>query len=384
MELQTVSSIFDLTPLEQGGTVNRRGIDFQDHVAAEFCLDMLLGTELMEVWCETQDDITLIWRRGGVVVAEFVQVKSNVSFNAWSVSNLCDRKGLGSGHSILEKSLANDRCKEKCCFRMVSSQTVNDDLKVLTYRIGSVARKLESDEFKVLDEALAKKVKDFLSPNGRDYKFWAENIEWEVKHDSIAVENQAIRKLRKFLEQQGFVIGEEQLEELYRRLTRRVYQAGLEDCNTNSESKRIKKADLQRWIIDITTQTLHPVMGRSNRMQGKMEAALLPDDIIEMAKEERRRYREEILNPKYLTIDEHHLVEGEVLAQLQVLKAKLDVGIIDLQGPEFHALCLEKLEEIKRDLPLKTSVPLVILHGNMYDIVNRCYHRFNKIVRRSA
>ena len=37
-------SIRDLEPLETGGTLNRQGLAFQDHVALGFCLDMLLDT----------------------------------------------------------------------------------------------------------------------------------------------------------------------------------------------------------------------------------------------------------------------------------------------------------------------------------------------------
>jgi hypothetical protein len=65
LNTKTVNSIYDLAPLEHGGIDNRKGIDFQDHVAADFCLDMILDNGLKEVWCETQDDITLIWNREG-------------------------------------------------------------------------------------------------------------------------------------------------------------------------------------------------------------------------------------------------------------------------------------------------------------------------------
>ena len=64
MGLETFS-IHDLPPLETGGIVARKGFSFQDHVAVGFILEMYENENLEQVWCETQDDITLIWRKNG-------------------------------------------------------------------------------------------------------------------------------------------------------------------------------------------------------------------------------------------------------------------------------------------------------------------------------
>ena len=137
----SAKSIYNLVPLETGGTLNRIGIGFQDHIAAGFCLDMLTDERLLEVWCESQDDITLIWEVAGQIKVEFVQVKSNELNQLWSVATICNREGKGVGHSILEKSLANDRCEEACCFRIVTTRPVQDELKLLTYPLDSPYRK---------------------------------------------------------------------------------------------------------------------------------------------------------------------------------------------------------------------------------------------------
>jgi hypothetical protein len=71
------ASVYDLAPLEAGGSIARQGFAFQDHVAVGFCLDLLMNPSLLEVWCETQDDITLLWRSVTDVIVEFTQVKSN-------------------------------------------------------------------------------------------------------------------------------------------------------------------------------------------------------------------------------------------------------------------------------------------------------------------
>src|SRR5688572_27416124 len=97
-------SIYSLPPLETGGTRSRQGLAFQDHIAVGFCLDMLIDPELAEVWCETQDDITLLWRREAGLVVEFVQAKSHELNQLWSISELCKREGARAGTSIIERS----------------------------------------------------------------------------------------------------------------------------------------------------------------------------------------------------------------------------------------------------------------------------------------
>ncbi len=69
----TPQSIHSLPPLERGGVIARHGFDVQDHVAAGFFLSMLETPELLQVWCETHDDITLIWQGSSAEEIEFVK-----------------------------------------------------------------------------------------------------------------------------------------------------------------------------------------------------------------------------------------------------------------------------------------------------------------------
>ena len=52
-------------PWNRAVPVARAGFLYQDHVGARFCIEMLRNTKLAGVWCETLDDITLIWSDGG-------------------------------------------------------------------------------------------------------------------------------------------------------------------------------------------------------------------------------------------------------------------------------------------------------------------------------
>ena len=68
-------------------------------------------------------------------------------------------------------------------------------------------------------------------------------------------------------------------------------------------------------------------------------------------------------------------VEGEVVAILHGLLSQLDAGVIDKKGIEFHALCLNKLDKLKTSQK-HISLSLFFLYGCMYNITDRCSHRF--------
>ena len=100
---------------------------------------MLIEPKLVEVWCETQDDITLVWKRNGNFEIEFVQVKGAESDQLWSMAMLCGKQGKAK-RSIFEKSFVNDRCRETVLFRMVTLRPVSSELKILSYDKGSESK----------------------------------------------------------------------------------------------------------------------------------------------------------------------------------------------------------------------------------------------------
>jgi hypothetical protein len=128
----------------------------------------------------------------------------------------------------------------------------------------------------------------------------------------------------------------------------------------------------------------NPVLaGRSDVLEGKLKDAGYKSggDEIETAKEQRREYRREILQPKFLDVGDRAIIESEVQARLCRLKAELDAGDLTDDGVQFHSRCLKELEAM-RDTLATTKKPLVgLLYGLMYDIMNRCQHR---LVRASA
>lgn len=374
----TPPSIFDVPPLETGGTASRQGFAFQDHVIAGFCIDLLLAPELEEVWCETQDDCTLLWRRQGEVLCEYVQSKNTKPDQLWSVALLCNRDSKGIGHSILEKSLAYDRCHEACKFRLVTSCDVVSDLRPLTYPLEAPGRAPAEADMISLHAAVKGRVGTYRSKNGNDCQFWLDNALWEIRHSDEDVKNANIVKLIRALNGMDIFLAVDQVEELYSRIMKKVWDASLLDAMVKPLGKRLKKADFHTWLIAAVSEINMPSAGADGLMRGKLEKASLAPDIVRSALEQRRYYREEVLSPKYLPLDHRRLIEREVSAILQRLKSRLDKGEIADNGIAFHDLCLDALEELRKTLPISPQPPLSVFQGCMYSMAGRCVHRFRR------
>ena len=118
-------SVFDTHPHDMGGIFARQGFAYQDDVAAGFYLQMLTSSNLLEVSCETYDDILLVWKDANDNALEFVQVKAEHLNQLWTIAKLCERTKTpnntdGDGSSILEKILSRDQYKEVSRFYQMS------------------------------------------------------------------------------------------------------------------------------------------------------------------------------------------------------------------------------------------------------------------------
>lgn len=371
-------SVFDAPPLETGGTAARQGFAFQDHVAAGYCIDLLLEPELDEVWCETQDDCTLLWLKPGQVQVEYVQSKNTNLDQLWSTARLCNRESKGIGHSILEKSLAYDRCREMCRFRLVTSCNVNSDLRPLTYQLGAPGRAPTEADVINLYADVEGRVGEYRSVNGNNCKFWLDRTVWDVRHSDDAVKNANIVKLSRALNVMDIVLALDQAEELYTRIVKKVWDASLHDAQANLHGKRIKKIDFRSWVCSMAHEIHFPAAGAEKILQGKLAKATLAPDVALSALDQRRYYREDILSQKYLPLDDRRLVEREVGAVLQRLKSRLDKGEIPDDGIVFHDHCLAALEDLRNTLPISPQPPLSFFQGCMYSMASRCVHRFRR------
>lgn len=381
MANETAQSIYDLPPLETGGSRSRRGLAFQDHVTVGFCLDMFSEPRLVEVWCETQDDITLIWRDGESVTVEFVQAKSDEMDQLWSISGLCQRKHGKQGTSILERSLSNDRCAENVLFRLVAARPFNSELEVLTWERDSPARRLAHPDLERIQDELETKVGNFTSSNGNDCRHWALRALLDVRHSEEAVVNSNLLKMRRALEQRRSRALQDQIEEIYVRLVGTVADSSSLDARLRPDEKRYSRERFATLLDKATNNYLRPPNhGSGKTLQLKMEDAALPADTIEQAQELRRKYRRRSLTPRYQNSQDRPLLDEEVAAILQGLKADLDSGVLPDDGPQFFAICLKKLSEFRNQFPVAQRPALADLQGAMYSIADRCLHRYRRAI----
>jgi hypothetical protein len=366
----------DLPPLESGGVIARRGFNFQDHVAAGYCLKMLQDTNLVEVWSESLDDVTLIHNNDGQEEFEFVQVKSNEFRHFWSVTELCKRQKKGKtpivGSSILEKSLAYERGLEPCSFRIVTCLPVNEELKVLTLELNSPHRTSPTDKFTKLCEKISGIIPDCSTSS------WLSRTVWEICHSSEALENKNLLRLMDVGLTLGIFLAKDQWDEMYKKILRKVQDAGSAKWEVDPDAKKLKKDSFLNWIRDLAAQAQHPsIGGQGDQLREKMKAAEIPFDSIENAQEQRRCYRNLTLSSGYMDLSKRQEVEMETQAHLHQLIAQLDAGKLNDTGVEFHNRCLDLLNQVRHD---REGVPLSLLQGYMYYLSNRCLHRFTRVV----
>ena len=335
---------------------------------------MVLSDRIREVWCETLDDITVLRQQGESEVAEFVQVKAQGSDQLWSVSQLCQRNSASPGTSILEKSLANDRCREDCSFSIITTRDIRSELKPLGLCVGEPSR-LET--IPTLAAKLAAKLPDYESPNGHNAAWWTERTTWRVQYSNEAVRNHNRHLLLRIVERTGHVLFPDQLDTVYELLLQRIIRASEADKNSHRNAGKFHREELKSWIEDRIKDNYDSVRtAGSSLLVAKLEAAGLDGIAISTAAELRRSYRAKTLEPSYLQLDNVRSWEDKVRALLNRLRANLDTGTISDNGVEFHNRSLNALARLQREFNTEESPPDEMLQGCMYHITALCQHRF--------
>ena len=367
-------SIHALAPLEHGGGHARTGFLFQDHVAARYCLEMVLGDDAHAVWCETLDDITVLRQAGEKETVEFVQVKSTSSDQLWSISQLCRRNGAERGTSILEKSLANDQCREECNFSIVTKRDVRSELSPLTFALGEPSR---SDAMPNLGARLLEKLADYESPNGHNAAWWAKRATWRVLYDSHAVSNHNRYLLSQIVERTGLILFPDQIDTVYGLILYRIVNVSAADKRAKRDAGKLEREELARWINDLVRDArTSGQAGGSGLLVSKLKAAGLDDVAIAAADQLRRSYRTKTLEAPYLDLENMETWEHKVRGLLNRLRANLDSGTIEDDGVTFHSRVLHELAALHSTNTGATAPLEAALQGCMYHMTALCQHRF--------
>jgi hypothetical protein len=375
---QSPPSIHAIPLATTGAIPAREGFNLQDHVAASYCIRMISDSQIKEVWSEVQDDVTLIWQAGASEEVEYVQVKGSELDQLWSLALLCQQESGGHGTSIFERSLSRDSCSESCRFRIVTAEGVKEELRPLIHQLDSPERLGAKAELDALAAKLIQKIKSAQSPNGSDGVFWVSRMVWQVVHAVAAVQAQNLVDLEKQLERNGYLLLADQRQELYQKLVRKVWDAAVSKI---AAEKKIKRHELLVWLSKTVALLAHPSSSGGQRMTEKMQAANLPPDAIMAAHEARNRYRLQALMEQYSGPTKHLVVEAEIVATLSTLRARLDAGEYADDGPSFYSRCLDSLQGLHDASAEAKQLGLAYLHGCMYNIMDRCGHRFRRVTQ---
>ena len=326
------------------------------------------------VWCETIDDITVLRQSGGQEIAQFVQVKAKDSDQLWSISQLCQRKKGLSGTSILEKLLANDRCKEDCKFTIVTTRDLYSELKPLSLSVDEPSR---LQAIPSLGAKLIDKLPHYESPNGHNVAWWTERTTWSVLHGNEAASDHNRHLLSRIAEATGYVLFSDQIETVYELLLLRIIKASAADKNAHRDAGKFEREELRQWIEGRIKANYDS--GRnagSGLLIEKLKAAGLDRIAISTATELRRLYRAKTLEPSYLDLDNVRTWENKVRGLLNRMRSTLDTGAISDSGVDFHDRSLQALAQLRSEFDTHDPPPDEILQGCMYHITALCQHRF--------
>ncbi|WP_312886675.1 HamA C-terminal domain-containing protein [Rhizobium laguerreae] len=253
-ELESLKLSMNIKPLvdpytasDAGGVKARQGFTFQDHIAASFLLDLLSDPELLQVECETGDDIALRWLRNEKAVSEYVQVKITDGDSKWNLTEICARKSARVGTSLVETSLAADKFPGDALFRFVSTRGVNNTLRTLrTHRDRRFQPEIV-DALTQLGEQVSKRLRKVSSPNERTVSDWVQACLWEVAGEKQAVQQMNINRIHRLFEMEGEALFASAVETTCDGLVTIARNAGDESMVDHATKKVISKEAMIDW-----------------------------------------------------------------------------------------------------------------------------------------
>jgi hypothetical protein len=226
------------------GVAARKGFRFQDVVAASLAVDMLANPLLEQIECETADDIVLRWSASSGVDIEYVQVKTTEDDSKWNITELTAQEKGKKFSSIAEKSLICDRFGGKPRFRIVSTRDVKSDLKPFCIE-WQFRNPFDANLINIVDR-ISKKLKDSISPSGRNMNDWANALFWRVEPSIDSLKAETINKLLRLAQGQGLSPPWSVINDTYTRLLARMVDMA-DASKTQPTDKRWSRTDILAW-----------------------------------------------------------------------------------------------------------------------------------------
>jgi len=244
----------DLTSIaassDSGGIAARKGFRIQDHVAARLALEMLHDSTILQLECETGDDVVLRRLEGGQSVIEYIQVKTTERDTKWSIKELAERKNKKQGSSVCEKSLLCDKNGETAWFRIVTTRAISNKLKPFCR---PRSKRANDQGFVKLTNSFSMKYKTTVSASGRTLADWADNMFWEVEGEEESLISRNINALLKLASSQGVNPSYGAMHETYGELVGVVREMGDKSSLDADEKVWKRPACLTWWTSKLDT-----------------------------------------------------------------------------------------------------------------------------------
>lgn len=237
--------------------------------------------------------------------------------------------------------------------------------------------------YRALDETLVDDIHDRMSgvtsAKGNAGKYWCSNCRWEVRAERHNVRDANLRAILQLAQNDGWKIVYEQAEELLTELLAWMKAAG----EARWEPDRAKKIILRRELVAWWNRRRQELIeGASNPAGGKLSAKLndigAEDSQIAMAVDLRRRYRAAVRTSRYMEDGQVERLQLLVQSKMATLRSAYVAGEIDPSGQAFHALCLKEIDQVAQNESIDGTDAAGFLKGCMYDITDRCLHRFSR------
>lgn len=214
-------------------------------MAAGLLIDMLSDVRIIQIECETADDLVIRWNEEGGVT-EYVQVKTTDDDSKWSITELVTRTPKGNvGSSIAEKSLACDVNEGGVAFRIVTLREVRADLRL--FKVPRDKRAAIALPFAALVSRFASKHKTFKSAKARTLGDWAQRLLWQVENSSEALERKNLTKLLQLAEAAGEAPSFSDANDLYADLIKKAMDAGDASRVEDPEAKVLARSQILEW-----------------------------------------------------------------------------------------------------------------------------------------
>lgn len=255
-----------ISAAEEAARRSRRGYEYQDLVAASFCIEMLRDKTLCRVACETQDDVVLTWTNsGGNQVDEFVQVKSDRLTQQWTIAVFCkqDAETFAGGaeplkgaaryrkdSSIFEKNASRDQGRQTARFRIVTRADVKE-MRVLAESHDRRGAPAVAALAKELGEALD----GHTSLKAQEIEYWAAQAAWDVRGSESALFAETFHHLAKAVElQEGRLLAVVELERLLQLLATETRAMATGKGRCGADPNAVTQDEMRSWLsVEVRT-----------------------------------------------------------------------------------------------------------------------------------